>query len=280
MGGMGRWTACRTGHDLDGQGQRPLGRTAGRVPGRPKGRRPCGAQAQGAGQFPGRGRGNRFRCGDPAYLGACSTKTPMMEKRDYQDLMAPEVLSSVSGLSLLAKVVVEAFLSGMHRSHKLGSGMEFSQYRAYEPGDDPRLLDWKMLARSGRYYVRQSEQQNQVVVKFILDASASMDHSEKGISKLAFARALVACLSHLAQKQGDAIGLFALNQEDFVEIHPRTHKMQHPRLLLELLKIGPKGQWPQAPTAIRKVPSSGQRELIIFITDMYEQKRELSEFIR
>jgi len=204
----------------------------------------------------------------------------MMERRDYQDLMAPEVLSSVSGLSLLAKVVVEAFLSGMHRSHKLGSGMEFSQYRAYEPGDDPRLLDWKMLARSGRYYVRQSEQQNQVVVKFILDASASMDHSEKGISKLAFARALVACLSHLAQKQGDAIGLFALNQEDFVEIHPRTHKMQHPRLLLELLKIGPKGQWPQAPTAIRKVPSSGQRELIIFITDMYEQKRELSEFIR
>ena len=203
-----------------------------------------------------------------------------MERRDYHDLMAPEIIGTVSGLALLSKVVVETFLSGLHRSHKLGGGMEFSQYRAYGPGDDLRLLDWKMVARSGRYYIRQSEQQSQVVVKFILDASASMDHREKGISKMAFARVLVACLSHLAQKQGDAIGLFALNQEELVEIHPRSHQKQHKRLLLELLKISPRGQWPQAATATKKVPNRGQRELVFFLTDMYQQKAELSDFIR
>src|SRR5690606_21964567 len=203
-----------------------------------------------------------------------------MDRQDYQDLMAPETLNSVSGLSLLSKVVVEAFLSGLHRSHRLGAGMEFSQYRAYEPGDDPRLLDWKMLARSGRYYIRQSEQRNQVGVKFVLDGSASMGHSEKGMTKLAFARALVACLSHLAQRQGDAIGLFALGQGEMVEVRPRTHQMQHNRLLLELLRITPKGRWPQAAEALKKMPDKGQRELIFFLTDMYQEKTELSDFIR
>lgn len=202
-----------------------------------------------------------------------------MEKRDYRDLMAPEFLGTVSGLALVSRVVVETFLSGLHRSRSLGSGMEFSQYRAYEPGDDPRLLDWKMLARSGRYYIRQSEQQSQVVVKFILDASASMDHREGGPSKLEFARAVVACLSLLAQKQGDAIGLFAINQEDFVEIRPRIDRMQHNRLLLELLRISPKGQWPEASAAAKRLPGGGRRELVIFLTDMYQHGSELSDFI-
>lgn len=203
-----------------------------------------------------------------------------MDNRHHRDLMDPETLNSVSGLALLSRVVVEAFLSGRHRSHRLGAGMEFSQFRAYEPGDDPRLLDWKMLARSGRYYIRESEQRNQVGVKFILDASASMDHRERGISKLAFARALVACLSLLAQKQGDAIGLFALNQEDFVGLGPRTHPMQHDRLLLELLRIAPKGRWPRPGPALNKLPVRGQPELLFFLTDMYEEKTELHDFVR
>jgi uncharacterized protein (DUF58 family) len=203
-----------------------------------------------------------------------------MAKGTHRELMTPEIVNSVSGLSLLSKVVVERFLSGMHRSSKLGEGMEFSQYRAYQSGDDPRLLDWKMLARSGRYYIRQSEQQSQVVVRFILDASASMDHREEGLSKLEFARAIVACLSLLAQKQGDSIGLYALAQGTFVEVHPQLDQKQHNRLLLELLRIDPKGSWPQAAQATKIIPGRGKRELLIFLTDMYEHGRELSEFVK
>lgn len=203
-----------------------------------------------------------------------------MASRDYHDLLKPEVINTVSGLSLISRIVVEGYLSGQHRSRSVGPGMEFSQYRAYEPGDDLRLLDWKMLARSGRYYIRQSEVESQIVVKFIVDASASMDHTENGISKLEFARIIVACLSHLAQKQGDSVGLFALNEDDFVEIYPKADQKHYNRLLLELLNISTKGKWPKLSVAAKKIHSRGRRELVFFLTDMYEDISELSDFAK
>ena len=203
-----------------------------------------------------------------------------MASRDYHDLLKPEVINTVSGLSLISRIVVEGYLSGLHRSRSVGPGMEFSQYRAYEPGDDLRLLDWKMLARSGRYYIRQSEVESQVVVKFIVDASASMDHTENGLSKLEFARVIVACLSQMAQKQGDSVGLFALNENKFVEIYPKADQKHYNRLLLELLNISTKGKWPKLSVATKKIHSRGTRELVFFLTDMYEDISELSDFAK
>ncbi|WP_127019456.1 DUF58 domain-containing protein [Flagellimonas beolgyonensis] len=203
-----------------------------------------------------------------------------MASRDYHDLLKPEVINTVSGLSLISRIVVEGFLSGLHRSRSVGPGMEFSQYRGYEPGDDPRLLDWKMLARSGRYYIKQSEVESQVSVKFIVDASASMEHEENGISKFEFARVLVACLAHLAQKQGDPVGLFALNENDFVSIYPKANQKHYNRLLLELLQLSTKGKWPQLAVASKKIHSQNTRELIFFLTDMYEEDTEISGFVK
>jgi len=203
-----------------------------------------------------------------------------MASRDYHDLMKPEIINTVSGLSLISRIVVEGFISGLHRSKSVGPGMEFSQYRGYDPGDDLRLLDWKMLARSGRYYIKQSEVESQVVVKFIVDASASMEHSENDISKIEFARVLVACLSHLAQKQGDSVGLFALNEEQVVNIYPKADQKHYNRLLLELLKISTKGKWPKLSVATKRIPNRGAKELVFFLTDMYEDVTELSDFIK
>jgi uncharacterized protein (DUF58 family) len=95
----------------------------------------------------------------------------------------------------------------------VGSGLEFSQYRGYEPGDDLRLLDWKMLARSGRYYIKQSEIDTHINVKFIVDASKSMLHQEGQVSKMEYANVLVASLAHLAHRQGDAVGLLTVNDQ-------------------------------------------------------------------
>lgn len=203
-----------------------------------------------------------------------------MATRDYHDLLKPEVINTVSGLSLISRIVVEGYLSGLHRSRSVGPGMEFSQYRAYEPGDDLRLLDWKMLARSGRYYIRQSEVESQVVVKFIVDASASMEHSENGLSKMEFARVIVACLSQMAQKQGDSVGLFALNEDEYVEIYPKADQKHYNRLLLELLNISTKGKWPQLSQATKRIHGRGHRELVFFLTDMYEDNLELSDFAK
>lgn len=201
-------------------------------------------------------------------------------KQDYQQLLKPEVIHTVSGLSLIARVTVEGYLSGLNYSRRVGPGMEFSQYRAYEPGDDLRLLDWKMLSRSGRYYIKQAEVETNISVKFILDASKSMLHQEDGLSKMDYVRVLVASLAYLSKQQGDAIGLFALNDQQLYSLTPRTQQQQYNRLLLELININNAGKWPQNTADSEKLHTRSQKELLFFITDMYEHEEELTAFIQ
>jgi uncharacterized protein (DUF58 family) len=203
-----------------------------------------------------------------------------MSKQDYQDLLKPEWLGTVSGLSLISRIAVEGYTSGLNRSLKLGPGMEFSQYRGYQAGDDPRLLDWKMLARSGRYYIKESEQESLVTVKFIVDASASMEYREEGMSKAENARLLVAALAYLAFKQGDSVGLYALNEKELVSVYPAAGKRQYYRLLTHLLGVTNTGKWPEHSRAIRRIPHHDRRELVFFLTDMYENDKELTRFAR
>ncbi len=201
-------------------------------------------------------------------------------RQDYHDLLKPELVKSVSGLALISRVIVDGFLSGLNHSRRVGPGMEFSQYRSYQSGDDLRLLDWKMLARSGRYYIKQSEIETNISVKFILDSSKSMLHEEDGLTKMDFVRVLVASLAYLAQSQGDAIGLFALNDHKLHSIYPKVQKQHFNRLLLELTNIENEGKWPTNPMDSRKLHDRTHKELIFFITDMYEDNQELSQFIK
>jgi len=201
-------------------------------------------------------------------------------KQDYHDLLKPELVKSVKGLSLISRVIVDGYLSGLNHSRRVGPGMEFSQYRSYQSGDDLRLLDWKMLARSGRYYIKQSEIETNISVKFILDSSNSMLHKENGLTKMDYVRVLVASLSYLAQSQGDAVGLFALNDHQLHSVYPKVQKQHFNRLLLELTKIENKGKWPIDQNDSRKLHDRGHKELIFFITDMYEHDEELSQFIK
>ncbi|MBZ9729388.1 DUF58 domain-containing protein [Salegentibacter sp. JZCK2] len=200
-------------------------------------------------------------------------------KQDYQQLLKRAVINSVSGLALIARVIVDGYLSGLNHSRRLGPGMEFSQYRGYEPGDDMRLLDWKMLARSGRYYIKQSEVETNISVKFILDASNSMQHREDGISKMEYTRVLIASLAWLAQNQGDAVGLFALNDKELHALYPRVHKKHFNRLLQELINIKTEGKWPKNPKAAEKLHDRSHKELIFFISDLHEETSELTNVI-
>ena len=201
-------------------------------------------------------------------------------KQDYQQLLKPEIIKSVSGLALIAKVIVDGYLNGLNHSRRVGAGMEFSQYRGYEPGDDLRLLDWKMLARSGRYYIKQSEVETNISVKFILDASNSMLHEENKLEKMDFARVLIASLAYLSQNQGDAVGLFALNDKKLYSVYPKVQKQHFNRLLLELINVENEGKWPLDPLSTEKLHDRRHKELIFFITDMYEQDEELSRLIK
>jgi len=201
-------------------------------------------------------------------------------KKDYHQLLQAKIINSVSGLALISRVIVDGYLSGVNRSRRVGSGLEFSQYRGYEPGDDLRLLDWKMLARSGRYYLKQSEVETHIAVKFILDSSNSMQHSEGGISKLDYAKVIIASLSYLAQNQGDAVGLFALNDKHLHSLYGTVKKQHYKRLLLELTKVESQGKWPKDKMASQKLHDRSHKELVFFVTDMYEYDAELTQFIK
>lgn len=197
----------------------------------------------------------------------------------YRDLLKPEILQTIKGLELIARVVVDGYLSGLNHSTRVGSGMEFSQYRSYEPGDDLRLLDWKMLARSGRYYIKQSEIETNISVKFIIDASKSLQHEEDGLSKIDFIRVMVASLAYLAQHQGDAIGLFALNERNFYSVYPRVERSHFNRFLHQLIDINAEGKWPANPQSTEKLHDRSHKELIFVFSDMYQHEGELSSFI-
>lgn len=201
-------------------------------------------------------------------------------KQDYRQLLKPDILNKVSGLALIARMIVEGHISGLNHSRRVGAGMEFSQYRGYEPGDDLRLLDWKMLARSDRYYIKQSEVETNIAVKFILDASKSMLHQEEGLNKMDFVRVLVASLAYLAQQQGDAVGLFGVNDKTLYSLYPGVQRQHYNRLLLELLNIKNEGKWPKSTTSTGQLHDRKHKELIFFITDMYEYDEELTRLIK
>ncbi len=115
---------------------------------------------------------------------------------EIRSLLKPEVINTVNGLELIARVIVEGFMSGSNKSQSVGAGQEFSQYRSYEPGDDLRMLDWKMYARSGRYYIRQADIETNITVKFMLDASHSMTYTEGGLNKFQYAKVMIAALAY------------------------------------------------------------------------------------
>lgn len=199
-------------------------------------------------------------------------------KEQIRQLLKPEILNTVGGLELIARVIVEGFMTGSNRSQTVGAGQEFSQYRSYEPGDDPRQLDWKMFARSERYFVKQAEIETNITVKFIIDASNSMAHSEGGINKLQYAKVMTAALAYLARKQSDTFGLFTVNNTRLHQVHPRFEHQQFMRFLNELIRVSAESTW-KRDNGLERLYDHHGKELIVFITDLYDDGDDLYQFI-
>lgn len=201
-----------------------------------------------------------------------------MMNPQFQDLLKPEILNSISGLELIARIIVEGFMSGSNKSQAIGTGQEFSQYRSYEPGDDLRQLDWKMYARSERYYIKQAEIETNITVKFMIDASHSMSYAENKLSKLQYAKVMTAALAYLARKQSDTFGLFTVNDKNLHVVQPRFETQQFIRFLNELILVKSEGAWKKN-TALEHLFDRHGKEMIIFITDLYDEHEDLLQFI-
>lgn len=195
-----------------------------------------------------------------------------------KELLKPETLNTVNGLELVARIIVEGFMSGSNKSQSVGAGQEFSQYRSYQPGDDLRQLDWKMFARSERYYIKQSEIETNITVKFMLDASHSMAYAEDGLSKFQYAKVMIAALAYLARKQSDTFGLYVVNDQNISTIEPRFETQQFMRFLNQLIEVKSESTWKKG-NGLEHIYAHHGKELIIFITDLYDDEQDLQKFI-
>lgn len=190
-------------------------------------------------------------------------------------LLDPKVLMAIKDLNLSAKTTIDGFMNGINKSTLKGQGLEFSQYRSYQPGDDLRSLDWKMFARSDRYYIRESEVETNIAIRFLVDASASMNHQDGDFTKIEYARYLVACLAYLANLQGDAVGLYIFKNASLFAMAIKQDYQHLARLFFQLEQIKPEGTFTK-PIHYKEIFAGTQkRELLVFVTDLYQTNEEI-----
>jgi uncharacterized protein (DUF58 family) len=187
----------------------------------------------------------------------------------------PVILSSIKDLRLVARTVVNGFLSGLHTGLRPATGVEFNQYRTYEQGDDLRRVDWRAYARSDRFLVRESQVDRDVTVRFLMDASASMAHSDGSLSKLDYARMLVAGLSYLVDRQGDRIAFHAAQDGGTLDLPSGNRLRAFPHLLHLLEDLQPSGSWPSWDVLAGRIAQVRARELVVVISDLYERGEEI-----
>jgi uncharacterized protein (DUF58 family) len=186
-----------------------------------------------------------------------------------------KTLAALGDLTLAARTVVDGFMFGAHHNRIPGAGLEFSQYRSYQPGDDPRRLDWKLFARSDRYFLRDAETDTSVTVRFVLDASDSMAQEEEGVTKLDYARLIVAALALLGHRQGDAVGLTTVSGGEATVLPPQRSPQHLHRLLHTLEQVTANGVWPDWERMRGLFTAGGARGILVIVTDLHERADEI-----
>ncbi len=184
-------------------------------------------------------------------------------------LLAPQDMLRLGSLELVARLVVEGYLAGRHKSPGLGGSLEFAEHRPYVPGDDLRRVDWKVYGRSDRWYVRESEQETNLRATLVLDASASMGFASDGLpSKWAYGRILAAALAWLFLAQQDAVGLATFGDRIRAYIPPRAGRAQRARLFAALqAEDAGGGTSPEGPfrELAERLPRRG---LLVLVSDL------------
>ena len=186
------------------------------------------------------------------------------------DLLDPTEVSRLGGIEIVAAGVVEGFLTGLHRSPFRGFSVEFTEHRPYQPGDEPRYLDWKILARADRLFVKQFEQETNLRAMLLVDASRSMAWrgAPERLTKRAYADRLAAALALILLRQRDATGLVTFDDAVRQAIPARVKTGQWARLVRALLDT-PDGRGTAAEAALRRLTSLlVRRGLVILISDL------------
>lgn len=181
----------------------------------------------------------------------------------------PAVLARIADLELLARTVVEGFISGLHHSPYLGLSTDFAEHRQYVPGDDIRRIDWRVFGRTDRFYVREFEADTNANFAVLLDVSRSMEYGSGPVTKLDYARYLAAALVYLARKQRDRVGMVTFEKDVVDHIPASAKRLEEILHALDRLKAGQQGKLYQSLTTATE--QLRRRGMVALLSDLYEE---------
>lgn len=203
-----------------------------------------------------------------------------MDRQHIDALLDPLAIARAESLGLNARYIVEGYMAGEHKSPYRGFAVEFAQHREYTHGDDTRHLDWKVLGRTDRYYIKQYEQETNYVANILLDGSESMKYGSGKLTKLQYGKMMAACLAYLILHQGDAValGLFDSALRDYT---PRSdNKASIHRLMGKLAAFEPKEQTNIATVLHDMARQIRRKGIVIVISDFFDDEQRILDGIQ
>jgi len=190
---------------------------------------------------------------------------------DHRKYLDPAVISKIQGIDLKARLVVEGFITGLHKSPYHGFSIEFAEHRQYMPGDEIKFIDWKVFARTDRYYVKQYEDETNLRCTIIVDSSASMNYASKGnITKFEYACYLAASMAFMMMKQQDAVGLALYDTEVRSYLPSRSKKSYVQEILRTLGNATPTNQTGTGAALSSIADRIARRGLVIVLSDFFD----------
>ncbi len=190
---------------------------------------------------------------------------------DTLSILQPDVISRIENLELRAKLVVEGFIAGLHRSPYHGFSVEFAEHRQYMPGDDIKHVDWKVFGRTDRYYIKQYEEETNLKTYLIVDASRSMEfQTESHPTKLEYATSVAAALGYLMVRQRDAVGLGIFDENVRAFLPPRSKKSYLKLLFKTLVDTKPGNKTSTGISLHRIAERIKRRGLVIIFSDLFD----------
>jgi uncharacterized protein (DUF58 family) len=210
---------------------------------------------------------------DPALAAGMTSPDP----RRYLD---PAVLVKVGFSPLLARVVVEGFLNGLHRSPFHGFSVEFADHREYSPGDDLKFLDWALYARTDHFYVKRYEEETNLRCYLVLDHSASMSYGTGLLTKWDYSCFLATCLAYLMVRQQDAVGLALFGASPGVFVPPRCRRSHLRQMMATMVRQTPSGRTDVAASLRAIVRKLKRRGLVVVISDLIDDPAETLKSLR
>jgi uncharacterized protein (DUF58 family) len=202
---------------------------------------------------------------------------PISSPQTATRFLAPEVLARINSLELVARSIVEGFISGLHRSPYLGFSTDFAEHRQYMPGDDLRHLDWKLLARTDRLYIKKYQSDTNTQIMLMVDTSGSMSYASGEVTKIQYAQFLASSLAYLGVRQHDSVGLIAFN-ESAVEYIPALSRTGHLRTILGTIERLQAKQGTAISEQLHRLAELlNRRSIIILISDLYDDPQKITE---